>query len=481
MSLTTVSSASFHIPVPRVFGLGLGRDPSPPPPAPRRRNTSSSPRKRPSSPARAGPSSSAQPRTPNPPRPSTQPRASGSQQPRATFARVRHRRRAPTVSSISTLSSLISSTIPPPTELPPPPSLTAALRTLEKLKIPNTIRVEGWRAGVADATGSEPMGAAGNEPVARTEPAPNVAPPAAVAAASAERSNLRSLSDEDIFALTQNIKNEEASRRPLVSPISPLSELRAEFSPLSEAVQEYTGPNSNVLRKIDWLQKHGGWSGIRRTRGDGDCFYRSLAFAYVEKIMTAPEPGLAVATSLSHLESTLPLLEQAGFQKIVFEDFYESFAELIQHIVPPAGKVPLTNEELLKQFQNPEVSNSIVVFLRLLTSSYIRLSPEDDFTPFLFHPDTGDMVDVRTFVEMFVEATGREADHPQIMALSKALRVRIEVAYLDNSSGTVLDDGTVRVDFVKFAPEGAEKDGTKPVVLLYRPGHYDTLEEKVEG
>jgi ubiquitin thioesterase protein OTUB1 len=43
----------------------------------------------------------------------------------------------------------------------------------------------------------------------------------------------------------------------------------------------------------------------------------ALAFAYVEKIMTAAEPGLAVATSLSHLESTLPLLEQAGFQKIV--------------------------------------------------------------------------------------------------------------------------------------------------------------------
>jgi hypothetical protein len=61
-----------------------------------------------------------------------------------------------------------------------------------------------------------------------------------------------------------------------------------------------------------------------------------------------------------------------------------------------------------------------------------------------------------------------DADHPQIMALSKALRVRIEVAYLDNSGGTPLADGTVRVDFVKFAPEGAEEDGTKPVVLLYR-------------
>jgi len=305
--------------------------------------------------------------------------------------------------------------------------------------------------------------------------------------------DIRSLSDEDIFALTQNIKNEEASRRPLVSPITQLAELRAEFSPFADVVghvgdngtgagvSEYAGPNANVLRKIDWLQRHGGWLGIRRTRGDGDCFYRSLAFAYVEKIMTAAEPGLAVATSLSHLESTLPLLEQAGFQRIVFEDFYECFAELIQQIVPPTGKPPLTNETLLEQFQDPEISNSIVVFLRLLTSSYIRLSPEDDFTPFLFHPDTGDMIDVRTFVEMFVEATGREADHPQIMALSKALRVRIEVAYLDNSGGTPLADGTVRVDFVKFAPEGAEEDGTKPVVLLYRPGHYDTLEEKVEA
>ncbi|CUA76553.1 Ubiquitin thioesterase otubain-like [Rhizoctonia solani] len=303
-----------------------------------------------------------------------------------------------------------------------------------------------------------------------------------------ESHDLQSLSDEDIFALTQNIKNEEASRRPLVSPISPLSELRLEFSPFADVIgatdsglSDYEGPNANVLRKIDWLRKHGGWQAIRRTRGDGDCFYRSLAFAYVEKIMTAPEPGLAVATSLSHLESTLPLLERAGFQKIVFEDFYEAFAELIQQVVPTPGKLPLTNESLLEQFQNPEISNSIVVFLRLLTSAYIRLSPEDDFTPFLIHPDTGEIIDVRTFVETFVEATGREADHPQIMALSRALRVRIEVAYLDNSNGTPLEDGTLPIDFVKFSTEGSEEDGMKPVVLLYRPGHYDTLEEKLDS
>ncbi|KAG8787040.1 hypothetical protein FRC12_015962 [Ceratobasidium sp. 428] len=509
MSLTTVSSASFHIPVPRVFGLG--RAPSPPRARTRQpstsRHVSSSPRKRPTSPSRR----------PSPPPPAQPPNRSTAQRPpanrrptqppptqsRATWARTRSRsqivqraRRAPSASSVSTMSSLVSTMPPPPlTDVPPLPSLTAALKTLEKLKISNSDRVEGWRIVVATSTEAEPVtggasGALNPNPNASggggTTESAQAAPvvPARDATSVAESQDLRSLSDEDIFALTQNIKNEEASRRPLVSPISPLAELRAEFCPLAEVAEqigEYAGANANVLRKIDWLQKHGGWLGIRRTRGDGDCFYRSLAFAYVEKIITAPEPGLAVATSLSHLESTLPLLEQAGFQRIVFEDFYECFAELIQQIVPPPGKPPLTHQGLLEQFQNAEISNSIVVFLRLLTSSYIRLSPEDDFTPFLFHPDTGEMIDVRTFVEMFVEATGREADHPQIMALSKALRVRIEVAYLDNSAGTPLADGTVRVDFVKFAPEGSDEDGTKPVVLLYRPGHYDTLEEKVEG
>ncbi|CAE6440400.1 unnamed protein product [Rhizoctonia solani] len=428
MSLTTVSSASF-LNIPRVFGLGRAASPPPSPPRTRTRNRTHT-RKRRSPHADSRPT-----RTRDNPRP-TRP------------------------ASLSTHSSRISNGPPPDDEF----------RTFWR----NSLRVA---AAVAAEEGN-------NVDAATTAPTVGEsARPESVEDSQATQSqDIQSLSDEDIFALTQNIKNEEASRRPLVSPVSPLSELRAEFSPFADVMgttdsgaSEYEGPNANVLRKIDWLQKHGGWQAIRRTRGDGDCFYRSLAFAYVEKILTASEPGLAVATSLSHLESTLPLLERAGFQKIVFEDFYEAFAELIQQVVPAPGKLPLTNETLLEQFQNPEI------FLRLLTSAYIRLSPEDDFMPFLIHPDTGEMVDIRTFVETFVEATGREADHPQIMALSRALRVRIEVAYLDNSNGTLLEDGTLPINFVKFSPEGAEEDGIKPVVLLYRPGHYDTLEEKLEA
>ncbi|KAB5590014.1 Peptidase C65 otubain protein [Ceratobasidium theobromae] len=545
MSLTTVSSASLFN-IPRVFGLG--RAASPPRTRTRQHDTTTRGRKSSSSPQKRKPTGSRQPspppetrgrsrRTGVQTRPASPPRRGASrsranQSPPRTRRTTRDYTRRRSISTISTLSSFVSTRPPPPDDEPRSRSLRESLRVLAKQPKSNTDRVDKWRLGVAVAVTTE--GGANPDPGAAGASAPN-APILDVAEENARSGSvgeagitnpqgklipvvkdqtnltldqdLQSLSDEDIFALTQNIKSEEASRRPLISPISPLAELRAEFSPYGDAntlgagISDYEGPNANVLRKIDWLQTHGGWKAIRRTRGDGDCFYRceyklptnhyatpthtsyeivALAFAYVEKIMTAPDPGLAVATSLSHLESTLPLLEQAGFQKIVYEDFYDPFTDLIQQVIPQDGDPPLTDESLLEQFQDPEISNSIVVFLRLLTSAYIRMSPPEDFTPFLIHPDTGEMVDVRTFVETFVEATGREADHPQIMALSKALRVHIEVAYLDNSGGTLLKDGTLRIDFVKFAP-GAEEDGMKPVVLLYRPGHYDTLEEKIEG
>jgi len=283
-----------------------------------------------------------------------------------------------------------------------------------------------------------------------------------------ERGNL---SDAEIFSMTQSIKDQEASRRPLVAPTVPLSVLRS----------EYTSPT--YLAKIEWLSAHG-WSGLRRSRGDGDCFYRSMAFAYVERILNAPDLALAVATSLSTLEASLNDLKQVGFEPLVYEDFYEVLRDLVLNIVEPdrEGKV-VTPATLLQRFQDPEISNSIVVFLRLLTSAHMRLNA-DDFVPFLFDPETVEPVSVRHFCETQVEATGREADHPQVLALSRALKVSIDVAYVDGSitGGGAVGDGAQadegRVDFVQFDTEAARGNGTVPITLLYRPGHYDILEKK---
>ncbi|KAI0830110.1 cysteine proteinase [Trametes gibbosa] len=249
--------------------------------------------------------------------------------------------------------------------------------------------------------------------------------------------------------------------RPLISELLPMASLRA----------EYENGSQIFVKQIDWLMNQG-WAGIRRTRGDGDCFYRSLAFAYIERIMHAEEPALAVISAISVLETTPPLLEQVGFQKLVFEDFYDDFVGLIKSVIEPRhdGRL-LTVTSLLETFNVPEVSNSVVVFLRLLTSAQIK-SEADEYSPFLFDPETTDPMDPESFCNNFVEAIGKEADHVQIIALSKMLKVNINVAYLDGH------DAQGVVSFVPF--QNAHDPDTEPVHLLYRPGHYDILDRRSE-
>jgi ubiquitin thioesterase protein OTUB1 len=71
--------------------------------------------------------------------------------------------------------------------------------------------------------------------------------------------------------------------------------------------------------------------------------------------MQSHDPSLAIANALSILESTLPMLDEAGFQRMVFEDFYEYFRNIIQNINTPDdnGNV-LTAELLLFYIQEPQ-------------------------------------------------------------------------------------------------------------------------------
>lgn len=68
------------------------------------------------------------------------------------------------------------------------------------------------------------------------------------------------------------------------------------------------------------------------------------------------------------------------------------------------------------------------------------------------------------------------ADHPQVLALSRALKVSIEVAYVDGSVASSANaDATGTVDFVRFDTEDARGNGTIPITLLYRFVGFQTL------
>ncbi|RDX43650.1 cysteine proteinase [Lentinus brumalis] len=251
---------------------------------------------------------------------------------------------------------------------------------------------------------------------------------------------------------------DDTPSRPLIAPLAPMLTLR----------EEYVNGSQGFVKQIDYLISEG-WIGVRRTRGDGDCFYRSLAFAYIENILNASDTMLAATGALSVLEASQPQLEQVGFQRLVFEDFYDCLAGLINQVISPGPDGQVLNiNTLLEAFNNPEVSNSIVVYLRLLTSAEIKTNPE--IAAFLIHPETGEQMDPESFCNNFVEAVGKEADHVQMNALATALKVNVNVAYLDGH------DPQGKVSFVPF--QNAPFTFLEPVNLLYRPGHYDILDRR---
>ncbi|KAI8065361.1 peptidase C65 Otubain-domain-containing protein [Gilbertella persicaria] len=255
------------------------------------------------------------------------------------------------------------------------------------------------------------------------------------------------LTDEQILEFEQQIKDQEAQKIPLVCQEEPVSNLLEEFK-----------DNEPFLRKINNLgHQH---DKIRRCRGDGNCFFRAFAFAWFESALK--QDKATYEANLNKLKHSENLLETSGFQKLAFEDFYDVAVQQFK------GLNPNDPDMLLVNFQSDEISNAIVMHFRFIASAYLRLHSAE-YEPFLID----EMISIDEFCSMHVEAFGRESDHLQIIALSKALDVPIQVVYLDGG----VDDQAAIHEF--WPSEQDEKEKSKKAIkLIYRPGHYDILYNK---
>lgn len=239
--------------------------------------------------------------------------------------------------------------------------------------------------------------------------------------------------------------------------MAPLSVLRSEYE---------ANDNHAFVKEINWLIENG-YKRIQRIKGDGDCFYRAIGFAFLVQLLGSSDQEMAVMTTLSTLAATRQLLEETGVQELVYADFYDQTVQLVQKIiVPDEKKAVLTLDSLLEFFRDAQESNMIVMYLRLVTASHIQ-AHVDEFESFLFHPETREAMSVPDFCNR-VMGLGKEADHVEIKALCDAFRWNVKVAYLNGQSKN-------EVNFVKI-PE-TSYPSFEPVTLLYRPGHYDILSE----
>jgi len=217
---------------------------------------------------------------------------------------------------------------------------------------------------------------------------------------------------------------------------------------LSCLLEEYKN-NAKFLTKIqDAIKKY---TGFRRIRGDGNCFYRAYLFGCFQYLATSSDEPVKRVLVKNFADSKDKLVAQ-GVAEYIVEDFWENLMGEVKWIEDSHPPV----DQIVEHFSDQNLSDYLVSYARLITSSHLKTHAAE-YTPFL-PPGYS----VNSFVAAEVEPMGKECDYVQCVALAKEVGLGVRIEYLDQSGGPLNSH---------ILPEGSAPH----VHLLYRPGHYDVL------
>ncbi|KER25477.1 hypothetical protein T265_14197, partial [Opisthorchis viverrini] len=266
-------------------------------------------------------------------------------------------------------------------------------------------------------------------------------------------------SDEATLAQQEAIESDIKASSPLISEVLPLTTLDEDFS-----------GHPVYLEKLELLKKK--YTGIRRLRRDGNCFYRAFGFAYIEYLLNGKRLKQAERLK-SKCDECRDALISFGYTQFTVEDFHEQFTAMVDRFTvdgEPLAKLEAT-------FNDQAYSDYYVVFLRLLVSAYMQKNA----------PFYADFIDegrtISQFCETEVEPMTRECDNIHVAALALAVGIPIAIENCQQSGELTRIVFPARVDGGEDANTGSDKlpsgeptSATQPpVTLLYRPGHYDIL------
>ncbi|KAF5840411.1 peptidase C65 Otubain-domain-containing protein [Dunaliella salina] len=152
--------------------------------------------------------------------------------------------------------------------------------------------------------------------------------------------------------------------------------------------------NEVFMKKIQNLEHT--YSHIRRTRGDGNCFFRAFIFSYLENLLNTLDKA-ECSRILTCVQSWRKKLIDVGFQELVFEDAMELLLQQVNGILH--GNIG--QEALEGAFQDDMISNTLVFLMRLITSAEVQRR-EDHFLPFILGMYDEPPASVSAFTQRYV-------------------------------------------------------------------------------
>ncbi|KOB77566.1 Ubiquitin thioesterase otubain-like protein, partial [Operophtera brumata] len=211
--------------------------------------------------------------------------------------------------------------------------------------------------------------------------------------------------DELIMKQQREIEKEISESIPLVGELEALSSLE----------KEYNEDPVYLLKVKDLSSKY---KQIRRTRPDGNCFFRAFSYAYLEQLLIDKKE---YDKFYEIAKNSKDILVALGFSQFTVEDFYET--RVGEQANGSPSNLESVRDELHDKFNKQGYSDYIVVYLRLVTSGQLQ-TDQDFYQNFIEGPRTE------------VEPMYKESDHIHIIALSNALKVGVRVRYMDRGQGS---------------------------------------------
>ncbi|CAL9687010.1 unnamed protein product [Knipowitschia caucasica] len=209
-------------------------------------------------------------------------------------------------------------------------------------------------------------------------------------------------------------------------------------------ISSYCADQTPTSKILDLYRE---FSNVRKVRGDGNCFYRAFSYAYLESVIHNCR-GLQGFIEIV-MESSIAL-SCAGFEEKSYKEHLSKVIDVVE-LCQSDGSI----ETLHRLFNQPSTSDSVVQYLRLITSAYLQ-SHADFFCNFV------EASNLQDYCHQEVEVMAMECDHVDILALSQALNVGIHIVSMEGDEQKLVHH---------IIPEGVEPS----VHLLYQSSHYNII------